>query len=306
MGVLRDALRRPVAGLPLRERVGRARRWRSRCATGPAPAPGPMIPAVLEELEGIVPSTTSRARRHRHHRGNTDAEIGRCSATRSSTACGWSTMTRATTALVWSGGTGAAYPSCSTGTGSRPTSDHDRIRRAALLRRLQRRPQARRPGPRRSGDRADPARRHAHRRPAGDWGVFEGNPVHDDIRAVVDAVGRVDFGAGRGAQPRAADRRGVRRTAAGDARRRPGVAQRLAMQPVPALFDVVVTTNAGYPLDQNLYQAVKGMSAGMRSCGRAARSSAPPSAGRFPDHGSFREVLASEPSPRRCWRDRVP
>ena len=33
------------------------------------------------------------------------------------------------------------------------------------------------------------------------------------------------------------------------------------MRAVPAPFDVVLTTNSGYPLDQNLYQAVKGMSA---------------------------------------------
>ena len=31
-----------------------------------------------------------------------------------------------------------------------------------------------------------------------------------------------------------------------------------AMRAVPAPFDVVLTTNSGYPLDQNLYQAVKG------------------------------------------------
>jgi nickel-dependent lactate racemase len=37
-----------------------------------------------------------------------------------------------------------------------------------------------------------------------------------------------------------------------------------AMQKVAAPFDVVVTTNSGYPLDQNLYQGVKGMSAGAR------------------------------------------
>ena len=33
--------------------------------------------------------------------------------------------------------------------------------------------------------------------------------------------------------------------------------------PVPHRFDVVVTTNGGYPLDQNLYQCIKGMSAAM-------------------------------------------
>jgi nickel-dependent lactate racemase len=60
----------------------------------------------------------------------------------------------------------------------------------------------------------------------------------------------------------------------------------------------VVTTNAGYPLDQNLYQAVKGISAaanvvrpgGLIICAAECADG-------FPDHGSFREVLASEPSP---------
>ena len=34
-----------------------------------------------------------------------------------------------------------------------------------------------------------------------------------------------------------------------------------ALQPVPQPFDIVITSNSGYPLDLNLYQAVKGMSA---------------------------------------------
>jgi nickel-dependent lactate racemase len=37
-----------------------------------------------------------------------------------------------------------------------------------------------------------------------------------------------------------------------------------AMQKFDAPFDIVVTTNSGYPLDMNLYQGVKGMSAGAR------------------------------------------
>lgn len=37
-----------------------------------------------------------------------------------------------------------------------------------------------------------------------------------------------------------------------------------AMQPVEQLFDIVVTSNSGYPLDMNLYQGVKGMSAAAR------------------------------------------
>jgi len=37
-----------------------------------------------------------------------------------------------------------------------------------------------------------------------------------------------------------------------------------AMQRVEAPFEIVVTTNSGYPLDLNLYQGVKGLSAGAR------------------------------------------
>jgi nickel-dependent lactate racemase len=76
-------------------------------------------------------------------------------------------------------------------------------------------------------------------------------------------------------------------------------AKRLAMRPVPGRFDVVVTTNAGFPLDQNLYQSVKGMSAaativtdgGTIVCAAECRDG-------FPNHGSYREVLESAPSPR--------
>ena len=36
------------------------------------------------------------------------------------------------------------------------------------------------------------------------------------------------------------------------------------MQCVDEQYDVVITTNSGYPLDENLYQSVKGMSAAAR------------------------------------------
>src|SRR6202030_4879144 len=68
--------------------------------------------------------------------------------------------------------------------------------------------------------------------------------------------------------------------------------------PVDSTFDVVLTTNAGYPLDQNLYLAVKGMSAaakvvkpgGTIVCAAECRDS-------LPSHGSYGQVLASQPSP---------
>ena len=57
-------------------------------------------------------------------------------------------------------------------------------------------------------------------------------------------------------------------------------------------FDIVVTTNSGYPLDQNLYQAVKGMSAAHQIVkkGGAIICVAECIEG-IPDHGNFRELI---------------
>ncbi len=139
------------------------------------------------------------------------------------------------------------------------------------------------------------ARRIGH--PRATWGIIEGNPVHDDVRAIAEATG-VTFGfdvvlnqdkevvAAFGGDILAMHAEAVR------------TAREVAMRPVPRLFDVVVTTNSGYPLDQNLYQSVKGMSAAYRVakpggvivCAAECRDG-------FPDHGSYREVLASADSP---------
>ncbi|HYF49351.1 MAG TPA: nickel-dependent lactate racemase [Planctomycetota bacterium] len=63
-------------------------------------------------------------------------------------------------------------------------------------------------------------------------------------------------------------------------------------------FPIVVTTNGGYPLDQNLYQAVKGMHAAMQIVQQdglivaAARCN-----DGFPEHGNFRKLLFEGNSP---------
>jgi nickel-dependent lactate racemase len=135
--------------------------------------------------------------------------------------------------------------------------------------------------------------------PRATWGICEGNPVHDDVRAVVGAVGKVDF-----ALDVVLNREQAIVQAFGgpvlemhaEARK---LTRKLAMSPVPSLFEVVVTTGSGYPLDQNLYQAVKGISAaatvvragGTIVCAAECRDG-------FPDHGSYREVLASAESPK--------
>jgi nickel-dependent lactate racemase len=61
----------------------------------------------------------------------------------------------------------------------------------------------------------------------------------------------------------------------------------------------VVTTNSGYPLDQNLYQTVKGMSAAAQvvADGGLIVTAAQCSDG-FPSHGNFRKLLFEHDSPR--------
>jgi lactate racemase len=129
------------------------------------------------------------------------------------------------------------------------------------------------------------------------WGVTEGNPVHDDIRAIAAATG-VDFALDVVLD----DRQQVVRAFGGDLPAMHAAAcemvRRTSMRAVPHRFDVVVTSNAGYPLDQNLYQTVKGMSAaaqvvkdgGLVVCVAECRDG-------FPDHGSYRDALVSARSP---------
>ena len=64
-------------------------------------------------------------------------------------------------------------------------------------------------------------------------------------------------------------------------------------------FPIVVTTNSGYPLDQNLYQTVKGMSAAAQivAPGGYIATAARCNDG-FPEHGNFRRLLFDHASPR--------
>ena len=64
-------------------------------------------------------------------------------------------------------------------------------------------------------------------------------------------------------------------------------------------FPIVVTTNSGYPLDQNLYQTVKGMSAAAQIVepGGYIATAARCNDG-FPEHGNFKTLLFDHDSPR--------
>ena len=129
------------------------------------------------------------------------------------------------------------------------------------------------------------------------FAVTVGNPIHDAIREIARMSG-VDFAVDvtinrehRITSVYAGELFAVHNAAC-------AVARRLAMQPVNSAFDVVLTTNSGYPLDQNLYQAVKGMSAAaqvVRDGGRII-CAAECSEG-IPEHGQYRRILASRGSP---------
>jgi lactate racemase len=75
-------------------------------------------------------------------------------------------------------------------------------------------------------------------------------------------------------------------------------AKATAMVKSNQLYPIVITSNSGYPLDQNLYQAVKGMSAAAQIVeeGGLIIVVAKCNDG-FPTHGNFQKMLFEYPSP---------
>ena len=132
--------------------------------------------------------------------------------------------------------------------------------------------------------------------PNATWGVIHGNPVQDDIREIARTTGvtfSIDVTLNRDQE--------ITAVFAGQLFAEHGQAcafsRKSVMCRVDSSFDVVLTTNSGYPLDQNLYQAVKGMSAavnvikpgGTIVCAAECRDG-------LPNHGSYGEVLRSRPT----------
>ena len=134
--------------------------------------------------------------------------------------------------------------------------------------------------------------------PNATWGVTEGNPIWEEMREVALNVAplfllNVTLNA----------HRQITGVFAGDLLQAHAAGcsfvRRHAMVRVSAPYDVAVTTNSGYPLDQNLYQAVKGMSAASRIVrqGGAILMAAACIDG-LPDHGKYAALLAEAGSPR--------
>jgi nickel-dependent lactate racemase len=127
--------------------------------------------------------------------------------------------------------------------------------------------------------------------PNSQWAVLDGNPIHDEVDEAVAMV-KPDFlinvALNRDKE--------VTRSFAGDVIKAyiegTKFVKATAMVKVDSLFDVVLTSNSGYPLDLNLYQSVKGMSAAARvtSRGGSIIVAAQCSDG-IPDHGSFGKLL---------------
>jgi lactate racemase len=144
---------------------------------------------------------------------------------------------------------------------------------------------------------------HYHRaavigHPKSTWGVLDGNPTQDQIRwngalLPVDFLVNVTLNRRRQitgyfcGEVAAAHAAGC------------AFAKQTAMVACEHPFPIVVTTNAGYPLDQNLYQTVKGMHAAMQVVEQdgliltAARCD-----DGFPNHGNFRRLLFDYATPR--------
>ena len=133
--------------------------------------------------------------------------------------------------------------------------------------------------------------------PEARWGVTIGNPIHDAIRGIARLSG-VDF-----SLDVAINRdRQITRVAAGELftnhSAMSGAVKRSAMQAFADPFDVVVTTNSGYPLDQNLYQTVKGMSAAAQVVkeGGVIVCASECSEG-VPSHGEYQKILTERANP---------
>jgi nickel-dependent lactate racemase len=92
------------------------------------------------------------------------------------------------------------------------------------------------------------------------FGITEGNPIWEEMRDIALRVGPCFL-----LNVSLNEQRKITGVFAGDliGAHKVGIefVRASAMQRVAQPFDIVVTTNSGYPLDMNLYQAVKGMRA---------------------------------------------
>jgi nickel-dependent lactate racemase len=295
------ALRRPVAGPPLRDVVRGQKTVAISICDGTRPQPRHVVvPAILEELEGLVRlddvvvlvATGT-------HRGNSEAELRAMLGDEVLTAVRVVNHdARDEATLTWMGRLGAAVPVWLNSEWMRADV---RITTGFVephfFAGFSGGPKLVAPGL--AGLETTLTLHDAARigHPDARWGVTHGNPVHDDVRAIAEATGtHFSLDVVLDGEQRIAHAFGGELFAMHDAAC--AVVRQTAMRAVASPFDVVLTTNSGFPLDQNLYQAVKGMSAaaqvvrpgGAIVCAAECRDG-------FPSHGSYREELTAAASP---------
>ncbi|MEA3335001.1 MAG: nickel-dependent lactate racemase [Chloroflexota bacterium] len=136
--------------------------------------------------------------------------------------------------------------------------------------------------------------------PRATWGVIEGNPIWQEMREValrtepgfllnVTLNARHEISGVFAGELLAAHAAGC------------DFVRASAMIPVSQPYDIVITTNSGYPLDQNLYQSVKGMRAAaeiVREGGSIIVAAACEDG--VPDHGQYASLLAQVDSPQQA------
>jgi nickel-dependent lactate racemase len=133
--------------------------------------------------------------------------------------------------------------------------------------------------------------------PRARWGITEGNPIFEEIEEIAEMAGNLFL-----VNVTLNKHKEITGVFCGDLweAHAQGCAyvKEKAMVPVEDPFDIVITTNSGYPLDLNLYQSVKGMSA---AAGIVKQSGtiiiATECRDGIPEHGMYRSLLGSYETP---------
>lgn len=126
------------------------------------------------------------------------------------------------------------------------------------------------------------------------WGITKGNPFYEEVNEIIKHCGKVFL-----VNVTTNNRQEITGIFCGDPETAHDAgckfAKETSMVQVSEAYDCVITSNSGYPLDLNLYQSVKGMSAAAKIVkpGGSIIMAAECCEG-FPDHGLFKERLFKE------------
>lgn len=128
------------------------------------------------------------------------------------------------------------------------------------------------------------------------WGTTSGNPIYEEIRQAVSLAPPsflLNVALNR--------KKEITAVFAGDFRKAHEqgctYVKKNAMAAVEKPYDIVITTNSGYPLDLNLYQTIKGMSAAARIVKKGGSIVVAADCwDGIPDHGEYSKLLSEADS----------